>query len=188
MGIYDAEHLMEFQTTFTERLITPGLITGCSLSESVLLSTLECYYSHSDCFGILMSSAQESYLFFVENPRWFDARPLIHKPAVDRFPPNTPVSTIVKSMMLERWHFASSHERFYKSCAPLHCAYSNRIPTKSFVEVMITLVSMIGGVILSLRLATRSLVALIFFLLAKFHNRREKQQRGNRRLGVLSRD
>jgi hypothetical protein len=104
--------------------IVPGLVEGCSTIDSVLLSTLECFYSDSDCIKNIT-------LYFIEtlpNPLellWrFLPDPLIYNSTLSRFPPNTLISTIVKEIMIERWNPSVSYNRFYNSCAPTHCSYS----------------------------------------------------------------
>ncbi|CAF3511919.1 unnamed protein product [Adineta steineri] len=80
--------------------------------------------------------------------------PLINDPTQSRFPPNTLVSTIFKEMMVEQWNESSSYKNFYESCAPIHCTYSEKIRTKTIAGIMLALMSVIGGLVVSLRLIT----------------------------------
>ena len=108
-----------------------------------------------------------------------DVRPLVYDPVRSHFPPNTPISMIVKNIMIERWNPTLSYPRFYELCAPSYCTYSQRIHTQTIVGVMITLVSVTGGVIVSLRLITPQLVNFISRLW-KLISKRRQQQQGNR--------
>lgn len=175
-AIYDADMLFEHHTMFTVRYTAPGLVTGCSLVGSLMLSTLDCYFSHSDCFPTLMSYSKQTYLAGVEHSLWFDAQPLVYDPARSRFPPETPVSVIVTDMMLERWNFASFYERFYNACAPSHCTYRVEARSNSILDTIIATVSIIATLHLALRIAIPFSIRVIFYLWGKWCKRRERQQ------------
>ncbi|CAF1633602.1 unnamed protein product, partial [Adineta steineri] len=80
--------------------------------------------------------------------------PLINDPTRSRFPPNTSVSTIVEEMMMEQWNVFLSYKDFYESCAPIYCTYSEKIRKKTIAGIIITMMSVIGGLVVSLRLIT----------------------------------
>ncbi|CAF1086280.1 unnamed protein product [Adineta ricciae] len=139
----------------------PGWMEACFPMGSLLLSTLQCLYQDSDCFPILMG-----YLgLYEKNPQdslsSFDLRLLAYDPTRDRHPPNKSFSAIVKQLMIEQWNPVSSYEHFYESCAPLYCSYPQISRKASFIGVIIRLVSMIGGLVVSLRLLTPLLVKLL---------------------------
>ncbi|CAF1440027.1 unnamed protein product [Adineta steineri] len=174
-GIYDVDNGWSVHPTFFLRYTVPGLVFGCSPVESLILSTLQCFYSHSTCFSILMNYSRQQYLMNVEHPTWFDVRPLVYDPIRSRFPPNTPILTIVEEIMIEQWNLSFSYDHFYKSCAPNYCTYTKRIRRK-FVEIMIKLLSMIGGLTLCLHLLTPKLISFIFYLLTKICNQQQQEQ------------
>ncbi|CAF0815388.1 unnamed protein product [Adineta steineri] len=80
--------------------------------------------------------------------------PLINDLTRSRFPPNTLVSTIFKEMMVEQWNASWPYKNFYESCAPIHCTYSEKIRAKTIAGIILTLISVIGGLVVSLRLIT----------------------------------
>jgi hypothetical protein len=123
-----------------------------------------------------MSYIQQTYFQSVIYPVWFDARPLFYDPTLSRFPPNTPIKLIIKNMMIERWNPVTLYNKFYQSCAPSYCSYSQTVRTKSIVGVIITLVSMTGGLIVSLRLITPQFVKFIIHLLSMINRRQQQQQ------------
>ncbi|CAF0805435.1 unnamed protein product [Adineta steineri] len=131
-----------------------GSVVACSATNSLMLSTLECYYNDSDCFSILMSSIKDYYIFNNVHELQFIVRPLVYNSTSSRFPPNTSISKIIKNMTVEQWNPSYSYNRFYNSCAPSFCTYSKQIRIKTIVEVIIAMISMIGGLILALRLIT----------------------------------
>lgn len=154
-----------------------GFVTGCSPLDSLLLSTLECLYSTSDCLSNLTHFIRETYFYNVEHPSWLEVRPLTYNSTLDQFPPNTSISNIVSKLMISRWNSAISYAQFYQSCAPDHCSYSKEIQAKTLLGIVVTLVSMIGGVSVVLRLITPHLVKLLMDIFTKRSTKEE--QSGN---------
>ncbi len=176
VAIYEIDRGMEVNFEFRVVYIVPGWIAGCSPIDSLLLSTLECFYSNSTCFPILMGYIQEAYIQNVEYPSWFDVHPLVHDPKLSQYPPNTSISKIVQNIMIEKWNPSILYEQFYESCAPSNCTYSQRIHINTGVGVVLTLVSMIGGLTVSLRLITPQLVKLIARLLLAITAKKQQRQ------------
>ncbi|CAF1126765.1 unnamed protein product [Adineta steineri] len=156
-----------------------GSIAGCSVTDSLLHSTLECYYSNSNCLQTLMNYSKKTSEINGENPSWFDVRPLDYNTTFSRFQPNTLISEIAQKIMIEQWNSSIAYDQFYESCAPTYCTYSQRIYKKNIFETMIMLLSWIGGLIFSLRLITPQLVNFVFNLLTKTKKERNQTQ-GNR--------
>ena len=177
-AIYDIDVLSIHGYSFYVDYVVPGLSTGCSALESLRLSTLECLYSTSDCFSVLMHYIQEIYFYNVEYPTWLDIRPLVYNSTSSQFPPNISISTIVNEIMIERWNSSISYQQFYQACAPSHCSYSKQAHTKTASGIIFTVISLIGGVSVSLRLATPHLVKCLISLFS--NNDRTRQQQGNR--------
>jgi hypothetical protein len=180
VAIYDIDHSWsDYNFVFNIAYIVPGSIAGCSSFDSLLLSTLQCFHSDSDCFSVLMNYIQKTYLNNVEYPSWFDVNPLVYDPTLTRFPPNTSISMIVKDIMIERWNSSFSYDRFFERCAPSYCTYSERIRVKTIVGVILILISMIGSLTVSLRLITSQLVKYVYRLMEMIRKRQQEQQRGN---------
>ena len=161
--------------------ILQGLFSGCSPIDSLLLSTLECFYSDTDCPTILSKYLLENYAVDDEDLSSFQVYPLVYDSTLSRFPPNTSIGMIVQDIMIERWNLSTLYNRFYELCAPTYCTYSQNIRTKTIIGVIITLLSMIGGLTVSLRLITPGFVRFIFRLLKwiREKKRHQQQQRGN---------
>ena len=167
VAIYEINNILSPDFTFTPVYIVPGAIAGCSVIDSLLLSTLECYYSDSVCFSIILNYLKENYFKRTLLPSWFDPRPLTFDSKLSRYPPNTPVSVIVKNMLLERWNTSYSYELFYRACAPNYCSYSENTRSRTFFEVFVVLISTSGGLIISWQLITPYLVKLGFKVFRK---------------------
>ncbi|UJR18487.1 hypothetical protein I4U23_005393 [Adineta vaga] len=175
LHIYDVDNGWSANPNYMKRYTVPGSFAGCTATESLLLSTLECYYSNTNCLSILMNYSEQTYRYNVEYPTWFDVHPLIFKSESSRFPPNTSISTILKNIFMEQWNSAFVYDLFYKSCAPNYCTYLTRTRQKP-IEVLIKFISMIGGLIISLRLIVPQLVKCVFFVFTKINKGKQQQQ------------
>ncbi|CAF4140026.1 unnamed protein product, partial [Adineta steineri] len=156
--------------------VIPSSIRGCLNSDSLLLSTLQCLYADSDCFPILLSYLSKDYGTDDLKISLHNISPLINDPTRSRFPPNTLVSTIFKEMMVEQWNASWPYKNFYESCAPIHCTYSEKIRTKTIAGIILALMSVIGGLVVSLRLITPYLVRFFYYLWEKINKRQQNQQ------------
>ncbi|CAF4737194.1 unnamed protein product, partial [Rotaria sp. Silwood2] len=87
----------------------PNWIQGCSAIDHLLLSTLECFYSDSDCSRVLMIYIRKTFVGGITQPSWFDVRPLVYDPMLSRFPPKTSIKMIVKNIMIEQWNPSYSY-------------------------------------------------------------------------------
>jgi hypothetical protein len=142
----------------------PGSVEGCFAMDSLLFSTLACFYSTSDCLSIVLNFTYKSYSAVDTDVQWFNVNPLIYDQSSSRFPPNTLLSVIVRKMMIEQWNSSYSFDRYYNSCLPSHCIYSDIVHTKDAVGVIITLISMIASLTVGLRLIIPPIVTFIMSL------------------------
>ncbi|UJR17463.1 hypothetical protein I4U23_004358 [Adineta vaga] len=157
--------------------IVPGSIASCSTFQSVLLSQLFCFYSDTDCYSILKNYVKDSYYQNAEFPSWFEVQPLVYHANLSRYPPNTLISTIVEQIMIEKWNPSYSYNHFYDLCSPNYCTYSQRVRLKSLFEVIITYISMIGGLTFALRFITSVFTNNIRQLLEIIFRRRRRRRR-----------
>ena len=152
----------------------PGMTRGCFTIDSLLLSTLECFYLES-CLSKLY------FIIYVTSDvdrtdyTWFQSRLLVYDQESSRFPPNTALSVIARAIMIEQWNSSVSFDLYYEGCAPTYCTYSYTTRAFNFIEILIKLVSMFGGLSIAVRLITPPLVELVFKLLKK---RAKREQRG----------
>jgi hypothetical protein len=181
VAIYDARYYLSEESNWDRIYTIPGWMRGCSPIDSLLLSTLQCLYTDSDCFPFLVSYLRWTYHDSLADRTSISIHPLVYYSTISRFPPNTSISTVVEQLMIEQWNPVYPYHRFYAACAPSYCTYSRIMQKKTIVGVILTLMSTIGGLTVSLRVFTPHLVTSVFSLLA-FRNRRpqqQQQQRGN---------
>ncbi|CAF4116566.1 unnamed protein product, partial [Adineta steineri] len=164
--------------TLSSDYVAPGLINACYTIDFVLLSTLQCFYTNSDCMNQLLHYINKNYSSLVNDSNLY-AHALIYNQTSTRFPPNTSVSSIVEEMMIEQWNTSLSFSDYYEACAPTYCTYTQIKHTETFSELLVTLISTVGGLVMALRLITFQLVKIIFGL---FQKKPKKQQQVRRKL------
>ena len=139
--------------------VIPGAVIGCFTIDSLLRSTLQCYYSDS-CLRLQYTFINASVRFLEASSLWFDAHRLVDDPGSSRSSVDTPLSTIVKEMMIEQWNYSFSFEQYYNVCAPVHCSYTFTGRTATAIGAIVTMISTIGGLATMLRLVTPTLVTV----------------------------
>ena len=179
-AIYTREFALQHYVHFNGPYILSNLTEGCSLTNSLLLSTLKCFYMDSDCLSILLYFAQASSGGYFSKVPNFHFRPLIYNASSSRFPPHTSIETIVKAIMIEDWNHSYSYKAFYESCAPTHCTYSEKRPIKIVVKVITGLISIIGCLSFVIRLITPYLIKCIVYLWTVFTQRQQPRARNER--------
>ncbi|CAF1210287.1 unnamed protein product [Adineta ricciae] len=137
-----------------------GMFEGCFTIDSLLLSTLECYFSTLDCLPIILYNLNQARIS-TEIP-WINVHPLFYRETSTRFARNTSLKLILKEIMIEQWNPSFLFNDYYDVCAPDYCTYSETKYGESFIEILIALVSMIGGLMVVLRIITPLLIKLIF--------------------------
>ncbi|CAF4297521.1 unnamed protein product, partial [Adineta steineri] len=140
-----------------------GSMQSCYIVDSVLLSTLECYYLHS-CVSILYKFINDIFNDLDSGISYFDVNILVNNSASSRFPPNASLSTIVKALLVEEWNPVFSFDQYYEQCAPSKCTYSQEVRTTDFLGVIIFVISIIGGLIAGVRLIASLLIKMIAVL------------------------
>jgi hypothetical protein len=151
-SIFDAQT----QYDYVSHNNTPlrGIKSGCLPVNSILASTLECFYNQT-CVDSLVS-------FFPPNEN-FSAMTVTNK---SRFSPYATVQSIVDHLMVEDWIIDVSYQKYYDRCAPLSCTYSKE-KRHSLVFVLTQLISLLGSLIFVLRLM---IPIIVRFIIKKLNN------------------
>ena len=143
---------------FVQGQVVPvdGIRVGCFALDSVLSSTLQCYYNRS-CLDLLVQNSTLS------NP--------LHLSSANENTINETVEFFVESLFIKQWFFNTSYSDYYSQCAPNTCVYSfNR--RNNFFIIFITVFSALGGLNTILRV-------LIPTLLKTFDTVKEKRRSQN---------
>ncbi|UJR19158.1 hypothetical protein I4U23_022288 [Adineta vaga] len=125
-----------------------GFILSYLLVNSILFSTLECFYNQI-CLNKLIS-------YFPVNDK-FIAMTISNK---SRFNINSTIKMIVNQLMIEEWITNISYDKYYTKCQPNLCTYT--IKKKfTFMFILTKLISLLGGLILIIGFIVRYSVRII---------------------------
>ena len=136
-----------------------GLRFGCTVLESLLQSSLKCFYS-TDCLEQLLNAI----------PRGESELNWAYQASIDTYlPMNDSQSTfstddtfeiIINRMFINRWESNISYSSFFDSCAPRQCSFTRHYRF-DVLNVITTFLSVFGGLSISLRFLVPRLVTTI---------------------------
>lgn len=180
LGIYDYNEDTSGNSVtydyYTLAYSIPGSVAGCFIMDS-LFSTLECFYSDSNCWRSLISRIMNMTLLDAHSEALLkNIEPLVYDPESTRFPRNSSILSIVKELMIEQWYSSMSYDSYYQACAPIYCTYSAVVNTETAGGVALRLVSTVGGLTVILRLISPQLVQITCRL---FGSRVRNEEQGN---------
>jgi hypothetical protein len=141
-----------------------SLILGCYLLETILFSSLSCFYSMTciDKFRQALNLNHESLESYQNR-----TRDIIQLDAsLTRFNINDTIEILAYEMFIESWSSNVSYERFFNSCAPSHCTYKYYYRFDA-LELLTTFLSVYAG----LSLVIRFMVPYFVNLIKKIRNR-----------------
>jgi hypothetical protein len=109
----------------------PGFHIGCFILDSLLLSSLECFYN-TTCINEL-----QGYISNSDKKNLFLSLPT-------RFEPTDPIELLLKELMIENWSKKIDYDAYYQTCQVQSCfyTYNNQHPT---LYIIILILSIIGG-------------------------------------------
>ena len=173
--------------SFNVSYVIPGAVVACSEIDSLLLSTLECFYSDSVCYPTAKSYLRQAYMWNTNLPQqlpkvfgnksiWLDAKPLVYNSSLTTFDRNSSISTIIKNLLIEKWNPTYAYDDFYQLCSPSSCIYQERIHTNNVIGIVVILISMIGGLMISTHFITPYLVMFIINLISILIRKRQQRQ------------
>ncbi len=117
----------------------PGWYTGCYIIDSLLHSTLQCYYD-----PVCTHSIYVAYGILDGDPL-LRPRPLnVTRATMSRIPPNATVRDCISELFVENWNVKKDFEAYYAACQPTQCTYTERI-RKNFISTATTIVALLGG-------------------------------------------
>ncbi|CAF3549071.1 unnamed protein product [Rotaria sp. Silwood1] len=107
------------------KITVPGLVLGCYAIDSLLLSTLECFYEQ-ECVKLLIANYDFDIVGLVRplNSRAIQIQPLRNENS--RFYSNTTINEIFSQLFVEDWINSSNFTSYYTRCAPSKCTYTIR--------------------------------------------------------------
>lgn len=185
--IFDEDYLLYYKSSdyLNVSHVIPGSTVGCINTDSLFLSTLECFYSDSIYFHILKKYVEQSFLWnsgfigtilLYGHTMWFDATPMVYNSTPTDFYRNSSISTMIRNLFIERWNPSYSYNNLYQSCSPDYCSFQERIHTNNVIGIIVVLISTIGGLIILIRLITPYLVMFSIQLISIITRKKRQQQ------------
>jgi hypothetical protein len=140
----------------------PGFYYRCFPVQSLLPSTLECFYSNQPCLDMITNITNET--LFANMTRLNASLP-------SRFMINTTISDLLGQLFIESWSSSLFYTSYFAKCQPAYCSYSI-ITQKSALEIVTTVTGLIGG----LSVALKFLVPFVILGCAKIYRKRQAVQ------------
>ena len=137
----------------------PGFYSRCFPVESLLPSTLECFYSNQPCLDLMTNITNEP---FFANITRLDAS------KASRFTINTTIVDLLGQLFIESWSSNLSYTSYFAKCQPAACSYTANTQ-KSALEVVTTITGLIGGLSVVLRLVIPHIISGGVKLFSKHH-------------------
>src|SRR5690606_29747981 len=91
----------------------PGFYIACQVIESLLMSTLECFYNQT-CIQILQS-------YMVPSSRINTTA--LNSSSLSRYSVNSTIQDLLDQLMIEHWNSSLMYENYYTACHPVTCTY-----------------------------------------------------------------
>ncbi|CAF0806123.1 unnamed protein product [Adineta steineri] len=131
-GIYDSNSgIQHFEI--------PGWNIGCSVIETLLHSTFECFYNQT-CLDIL------NYYIRTIPPISYEKVNItaMNSTIKSRFETNTIINDIIDNLFIEQWEINVSYATFYQQCSPTCCSYSIS-KRNNFFYIISRILGLCGG-------------------------------------------
>ncbi|CAF1007772.1 unnamed protein product [Adineta steineri] len=132
----------------------PGFYCACQVVDSLLQSTLECFYDNQDCMRIIT----DFYNVSTSGNFTFGNFTLLNSSFIgSRYTINSTVESLVSQMFIESWSNSTNYSSYFAQCQPASCSYTIS-QRNNLVETITRIVGLIGGLSVSLRILVPFLV------------------------------
>ena len=152
-----------YRSFSTDRVFAiPGWNVGCSTFDTVLRSTLECFYNQS-CIELLlyyMTTVDQAYSI-----TWNVSS--LNRNITSDFEPNTLIGEIAEKLFVEQWLVNVSYSNFYEQCAPVYCSYTNQVANDA-TFILARILGLYGGLTVALRFLIPSLTRITLQIRNRF--------------------
>ena len=160
-----------FGTSLPNRII-PGLYLGCFPIDSILLSTLECFFDQL-CIQMLIDWRLFDFAqyYLPVNLTNITALNISIK---SQYLPNTSLETIISQLFIEDWTEVVDYASHYAQCQPKSCIYTFR-KNRQLTFIIINVVGLLGGLTVILRILVPPSVKIIRQIYHHYCNRCQRQ-------------
>lgn len=135
-----------------------GMVSGCLTVESLLLSTLICFYNQT-CVNQLIS--------YFYTKQTFTAMSTTVK---SQYQLNSTIKSILDQLMIEEWINNISYEKYYQKCLPTLCTYTI-LQKHDFIFILTKILGLLTTLTLILKILIPFVVKLVQKRLKRKHER-----------------
>ena len=149
----DSSYIYDSQNNNAILLKVQGMYMGCYVFESLLQSTLQCFYDQP-CFSNLTATMSTTI------------RPnatILNASVASHYSRTSTVGELLKELMVEEWNWTMMYERYYETCAPSECRYTVKTRNDA-IYIVTTMIGLIGGLNTALKLIVPHTVQFIRYL------------------------
>ncbi|CAF0881469.1 unnamed protein product [Adineta steineri] len=157
-GIYTGQH-----GQWILQYLIPGLYTACFPIESLLQSTLECFYDTQGCLTFLIHYYNASF--------FSNFTKLNSSSSASRFAINSTIGILLGELFIEKWSEFLNYTGYFAQCQPASCSYQIS-RSNTIVETITTIIALYGG----LTVALSTIAPLIITMYVKLSRQRLGQQ------------
>ncbi|CAF1142573.1 unnamed protein product [Adineta ricciae] len=126
----DVAYIQSFNPN-SPSLPVPGVYVGCSIIESLYISTLQVFYD-------------SAFIASLNIPSNVPVVPL-NRTVPSRYNTTTPFGTIIEQLFVEDWNTTYAFEDYYIGCQPSSCSYIVQIRRET-IEILTAVLGIIGRV------------------------------------------
>ncbi|CAF0821343.1 unnamed protein product [Adineta steineri] len=142
----------------TQPITIKGLKMGCTPSESLLASTLECFYDQS-CINLIQRMTGYNA----------NITPIPLNITNSRFLMNMTVMNLINDLFVEKWSAIMNYSSYFYKCSPMICSYTYIQQLDSFYTLTY-LLGLYGGLTIVLKWISPKIV----YFINKIYHRRKK--------------
>jgi hypothetical protein len=142
--------------------VIPGMKVGCMPYDAMIESTLECWYSE-ECLNVTAS-----WISRLPANAWPKS---LNSSKLYGFSPKESMEQIADRQMVDEWQSIKNFSAYYSQCSPIECTYSFQ-QRNNFIYLISLLISLYGGLTISLRFLSPCIVQLIQYVNARIFRRK----------------
>ncbi|CAF4180388.1 unnamed protein product, partial [Adineta steineri] len=140
----------------------PGLYIACTMYESLLQSTVECFYDDQDCVKFIIDFYDTAWVQLQDFP-------LLNSSIPSRFPRNSSINSISSELFIEFWNQSLNYSSYFDNCQPKSCSYTI-LQRNNLVTTITIIIGLIGGLSVSFRIIVPIVVTIYFYLIGRRQN------------------
>ena len=137
--------------------------TGCNPAESLLPSTMECFYDNGFCVSFINS--------IYTSTDYTDVTPL-NSSTSDRFSVDATIEDLFTNLFIDSWSTALFYASYFNQCQPISCSYPIQ-QRKTPLEIVTTIAGLIGGLSTIFKLISPSIISVFAYIIVRYRQRHQ---------------